>query len=277
MLAKEEPSAKVRSCEVFISYQHADKAAADRLYSLLQDRQVVGWYDALIPLGADWRDSIVEQLSQACLMVILLSAKALESDQLKKELAVADQENVPLIAVRLENVKPRQAFAYELARGNWFDVFDNPEARFVQLADLLARLVADRSQIPRALEASVQARYERRRRESWGRLAFLRSPAAIASLIGCLSLLMFWLYERRAAPVEQLIAGGVAPLTAYFYVTIAVTLASPLLALSLMRGGLSLVQLPLLMGSIMNTALLFALGYAIAREIRLALRRNLRG
>ena len=56
-------------------------------------------------------------------MVILLSSAALESDELKKELAVADQEDVPLLAARLENVKPRAAFAYELARGNWFDVF----------------------------------------------------------------------------------------------------------------------------------------------------------
>jgi TIR domain len=262
--------------EVFISYRHADRPFAERLYALLQERRVTAWYDALIPAGADWRDTIVAELTQARVMVILLSAAALQSDELKKELAVADQENVPLLAARLENVKPRAAFAYELARGNWFDLFDNPQTRLAELADLLTRLVRDASQIPRTLEASVQARAERRRRDAWGALAFLRRPSVLAGLVAIVSLVALWLYELRAAPIERLTAGGLQPLVAYAYVAIAVTVASPLIAMSLLRGGAQVSELPLLIVAVVNTGLVCSLIYASVREIRLKVGRILR-
>ena len=263
--------------DVFISYRHADRAAADRLYRLLAERRVSVWYDALIPPGAAWRDTIVGHLSGAKLMVILLSAAALESDELKKELAVADQENVPLLAVRLENVKPRDAFAYELARGNWFDVFGNPEERLVELADALAGLVRDASRIPAALETSVLARRERRLREAWGRWAPLRRPSVLAILVAVVSAATLGLYEWRASPIEQLIAGGLEPLTAYSYVAIAVTVASPILAISLFRDGLRAADLPLLLLTMTNTILLCSLAAALVRDARLKLHRMLRG
>jgi hypothetical protein len=263
-------------CEVFIAYGHADRAVADRLYELLRTRRVSAWYDAFIPAGNDWRDAIVAHLSQAQVMVILLSAAALQSDELKKELAVADQENVPLLAARLENVKPGGAFAYELARGNWFEVFTDPDARLGELADLLGRLVRDHTQIPRTLEASVRAREERRRRESWGYLAHLRRPSVLAALSGALSLVAFWLYEWRTSPVEQLVAGGLDPLTAYLYVTVAVTVASPVLAISLLRGGLQLDDIPLMTVALLNAAAIIGLVYAVVRDLRLHLHRVLR-
>ena len=265
----------VLACDVFISYRHVNRAVADRLYMFLEERHVTAWYDALIAPGADWRDAIVGHLSQAKVMVILLSATALQSDDLKKELAVADQENVPLLGVRLENVTPRDAFAYELARGNWFDVFGDPETRLVELADFLEGLVRDRAQIPRTLEASVQARQERRRRDLWGRFAVLRRPAALATLVALVSLVALWLYELRASPIEELVAGGLDPLTAYLYVIIAVTIASPVLVISLLRGGLRLASVPLLIVAIINTGLLCSFGYAVMRDIRMRMHRIL--
>src|SRR5262245_13239162 len=74
---------------VFISYRRANRDFADRLYRLLKERNVATWYDPLIPHGTDWREAIVEHLSTARVMVVLLSSDALESDELRKELAVA--------------------------------------------------------------------------------------------------------------------------------------------------------------------------------------------
>ena len=262
--------------EVFISYRHVDRASADQLYALLIARGVAAWYDALIPPGADFRDTIVAAIGQAKVMVILLSSAALESDELKKELAVADQEDVPLLAARLENVKPRAAFAYELARGNWFDVFSDPKTRLPELADVLTGLARDGTLIPRTLEASVEARAERKRREAWGRFAFLRRPAALGGLAAVASLAALWLYELRAAPIERLVDGGLNPLLAYGYVAIAVTVASPLLVLSLFRGGVQTADLPLLLVAVINSGLLCSLAYAVARDVRLRLRQILR-
>jgi hypothetical protein len=102
----EDAKAKDYTVDVFISYRRADVGFADRLYKLFAARRLSVWYDALIAPGADWRDAIVQHLEKAKLMVIVLSAHSLGSKELKKELAVADLEDVPLLAIRLERSDP---------------------------------------------------------------------------------------------------------------------------------------------------------------------------
>ena len=77
------------------------------------------------------------------------------------------------------------------------------------------------------------------------------------------------------AAVDELVAGGLDPLTAYLYVIIAVTIASPVLVISLLRGGLRLASVPLLIVAIINTGLLCSFGYAVMRDIRMRMHRIL--
>jgi hypothetical protein len=178
---------------VFISYRHSDRDIADRLYELLGARGVSAWYDPLIPHSADWREEIVAHLGAARVMVVLLSSAAMNSDELRNELAVAAQEDVPLLPVRLENVKPRGAFAYELARSQWFDLFVDPPARLAALADLLAEI----AKTPRETSLdSILREWERR----WRKLAsgpsgrWTRNTARLVTLFIFVAAVVFLFY-----------------------------------------------------------------------------------
>jgi hypothetical protein len=254
----EDAKAKDYTVDVFISYRRADVGFADRLYKLFAARRLSVWYDALIAPGADWRDAIVQHLEKAKLMVIVLSAHSLGSKELKKELAVADLEDVPLLAIRLEEVRPRESFAYELARGNWFDIFPDPEAQLAKLVDYLEVLSKDQSRIRTELERSLTARRER---PAWEAKRSLYRDFLLLLLCLLFSAVEFALYERATnpSPTEELIRSGKSPLQALGYVLIATTLGSPLLLLALLQGELSGVRIPLLIVAAANTVLLLLL------------------
>jgi TolB-like protein len=127
--------------EIFISYRRADRDKAEALHRLLKERGVEAWYDAKLATGEDWRTSTAKALERASIFVLLFSQAASESDDIIKELGAATFEKKLVIPVRIENIRPKGAFLYELATRNWFDAFENTEARFAMLADQLAEVV----------------------------------------------------------------------------------------------------------------------------------------
>jgi TolB-like protein len=127
--------------EIFISYRRADQAKAGLLYQLLKDRGVDAWYDALLDAGDNWRDKTANALVAAPIFVLLFSKTAAQSDDISKELAAATFQKKTVIPVRIDNIHPEGAFLYELASRNWFDAYEDTEARLAVLADRLATLV----------------------------------------------------------------------------------------------------------------------------------------
>ena len=57
-------------------------------------------------------------------MVLVFSEAANNSDEIKKELSLASRYRMPVIALRIEDVEPSDAFAYELSTRQWIDAFD---------------------------------------------------------------------------------------------------------------------------------------------------------
>ncbi len=127
--------------EIFISYRRADQAKAELLYRLLKERGVEAWYDALLGAGEDWRTATAGALEKAPIFVLLFSQAASESTDIAKELAAATLEKKLVVPVRIENIRPKGAFLYELASRNWVDAYDDTEAKLAKLADDLAALV----------------------------------------------------------------------------------------------------------------------------------------
>lgn len=129
------------SGEIFISYRRSDAAKARLLHDLLEQRGVDAWYDAQVGAGEDWRRATAKALDAAPIFVLLFSKAASESDDIGKELAAATFSKKLVVPVRIENIAPAGEFLYELASRNWFDAFDDTEARFALLADKLAAMV----------------------------------------------------------------------------------------------------------------------------------------
>lgn len=126
--------------DIFISYRRADRELVAAVARRLEARGVGVWYDAEIEGGADWRETIVEALTDSDMLAIFFSEACNASRQLKKELAVADSLAKPVIPILIENTQPRGAYLYELADRNWIQAWPDPMAQIDVLVDHLATL-----------------------------------------------------------------------------------------------------------------------------------------
>jgi len=130
--------------DLVISYSRKNREIADRLVELLRQRGFDVWYDRMIKPGSDWRDEIANAISHSRMFLILFSAESNASDELKKELAIADRRDLLILPVRIEEVEPAGHFEYELSRRQWFDIFDDWRARLPSVVDYIAEtLVPD--------------------------------------------------------------------------------------------------------------------------------------
>ena len=126
--------------DIFVSYRRADRELVASIVRRLEQRGVTVWYDANIEGGADWRETIVEALTNSKLLAIFFSEECNNSRQLKKELAVADALEKPVVPILIENTQPRGAYLYELADRNWIQIYPDPMAHMDELVEHLATL-----------------------------------------------------------------------------------------------------------------------------------------
>jgi hypothetical protein len=126
--------------DIFISYRRADRELVASVVRRLEKRGVGVWYDAEIEGGADWRETIVQALTDSEMLAIFFSEDCNNSRQLKKELAVADSLGKPVVPILIENTQPRGAYLYELADRNWIQAWPDPMDRIDELVEHLATL-----------------------------------------------------------------------------------------------------------------------------------------
>jgi len=128
------------SFDIFLSYRRSDQEIAKLLVEELTSQGVNVWWDQHIEGGEDWRDAIVEGLTDSKVLVILFSEECNASKQLRKELAIADTLDKDIVPVLIEDTKPKGHFLYELAARNWVQVFPNPEKKISELAQKLMQI-----------------------------------------------------------------------------------------------------------------------------------------
>ena len=74
--------------------------------------------------GENYQEAIVQALRSARAVVLVFTDAANSSAEIKKELSLASRYNVPVIALRLKEVEPTDAFAYELSTRQWINAFE---------------------------------------------------------------------------------------------------------------------------------------------------------
>jgi TolB-like protein len=192
------------SGEIFISYRRSDQAKAELLHRLLKERGVESWYDALLGAGEDWRTKTAEALEKAPIFVLLFSQAASESTDIAKELAAATLEKKLVVPVRIENIRPKGAFLYELASRNWVDAYEDTGAKLAKLADDLAALVKGGADA-QAAAASLGAKPEDLAAVKAAAKPLLKQPAVLAGLaalaVAAVAVLGFML-TKPGAPAQ---------------------------------------------------------------------------
>ena len=128
----------------FISYATADRKQALALCTALEKRGIASWISCRdVAPGENYQESIVRALRAAPAVVLIFSAAANSSEEIKKELSLASRYLRPVIAVRLANVEPTDAFAYELSTRQWIDAFTGLD----RAADTLAQRLHEFPQV----------------------------------------------------------------------------------------------------------------------------------
>ena len=174
--AKAERSGLKRA--VFISYATADRREALSLCKAIERRGTTCWISTRdVAPGENYQEAIVRALRGARAMVLVFSEAANNSDEIKKELSLASRYHVPVMALRIEDVEPSDAFAYELSTRQWIDAFEGWDH---SIDSLVSRI----GQISGAEPVATPAQRARRTP------GFARRPVWIAATAGLL-LLMF--------------------------------------------------------------------------------------
>ncbi|MGO9772685.1 MAG: SUMF1/EgtB/PvdO family nonheme iron enzyme [Roseiarcus sp.] len=128
---------------VFVSHSSRDLKAVRALVDALEARGVACWISERdIAAGDNYGDSIVDAIERTGAMVLVFSGAANDSDEIKKEVAIASQRRITVVPVRIEDATPSKAFRYELATRNWIDIFPDWEAGVAKLSERLAAILA---------------------------------------------------------------------------------------------------------------------------------------
>src|SRR5580658_5593454 len=119
---------------IFISFAAKDRDAAHTICEALEHRGFNCWVaDRDIGPGENFQIAIVHAIRSAKVMILVFSAHSNNSDEIKKEVVLAGQSRLIVIPVRVEDVTPDEAFAYELATRQWVDLFEDWERSIQRL------------------------------------------------------------------------------------------------------------------------------------------------
>jgi formylglycine-generating enzyme required for sulfatase activity len=148
------------SAPVFITHSSLDYKKARAVVDALEKQGIKCWISERdIGAGDNYGDAIVDAIESADAMVLIFSANANNSEEIKKEIALASQRKITVIPVRLEEVAPSKAFRYELVTRNWIDLFADWNQGIQRLVERISSItgVAAPAQPPPPRQATVPA------------------------------------------------------------------------------------------------------------------------
>ena len=107
----------------FISYASQDAAVANSLVEALEHHGVRCWIAPrdVIP-GSLYADGIVRAINGASVFVVVLSAHAVGSAHVGKEIERASSKRRPIIAIHTDSGQLTPAFEYFLSESQWIDL-----------------------------------------------------------------------------------------------------------------------------------------------------------
>jgi hypothetical protein len=107
----------------FLSYSRHDRGLVDRFEAELRGAGIEVWRDTdEIRGGEEWRRSIVDAIQAADAVVLFVSPSSMASDNVRRELTVAEEEGKEILPVRLVATEISDDFRYSLAGVQYVDV-----------------------------------------------------------------------------------------------------------------------------------------------------------
>jgi formylglycine-generating enzyme required for sulfatase activity len=185
------------SHDVFISYSSADKIVADAACATLEQHKIRCWMAPRdIVAGTSWSASIVNAIHDCKVMVLIFSANANQSDQIKREVERAVTKGVPILPFRIENVVPSADLEYFLSVPHWLDAMHPPlEDHLAALAETVKVLIEKKQPGAIPMTPRVPAAAPPRNRRK-----VLASIVGATGLLACVALVAGLLYFGKGPP-----------------------------------------------------------------------------
>jgi hypothetical protein len=126
---------------IFISHSSQDRRVAARICDALERLGLGCWLASRdIDPGENFQEAIVRAIRSVRVMVLVFTGNANNSNEIKKEIALASQNGLPVIPLRVEDVVPSDAFLYELSTRQWVDAFDDWDRAMTRLAGQISEI-----------------------------------------------------------------------------------------------------------------------------------------
>jgi formylglycine-generating enzyme required for sulfatase activity len=140
------------SAPVFITHSSRDYKQSRAIVDILEKNGIGCWISERdIGAGDNYGDAIVDAIENAKAMVLVFSANANSSDEIKKEIALASQRKLTVVPVRIEDATPSKAFRYELITRNWIDAFSDWNQAMETLTRRVSAIVGAEVNLPEPL------------------------------------------------------------------------------------------------------------------------------
>jgi WD40 repeat protein len=130
--------------DVFISHSTNDKKWADAACSVLEGRGIRCWIAPrdIVP-GIERGAAIITGIDSCKVLVLIFSASANESPNVRREVERAISKGRPILPCRFENINPVGSLEFALGNTHWLDVFTPPvEEQMTLLAKSAEALLA---------------------------------------------------------------------------------------------------------------------------------------
>jgi pyrroloquinoline quinone biosynthesis protein D len=119
---------------IFICHSSKDQKVATTICGTLEREGFTSWISTRdIGPGENFQEAIYGAIRSATAMVLVFTASANVSDEVKKEIGLAGQFRLSVIPIRVENVIPNDALAYELVTRQWINWFEDREQALERL------------------------------------------------------------------------------------------------------------------------------------------------
>lgn len=130
--------------DVFISHSSKDKATADAVCAMLESDGVRCWIAPRDVLPSmEYGEAIIEAIEQCRIMVLVFTANANASQQIRREVERAVSHGVAILPLRIEDVLPAKSLEFFISDVHWLDALTPPlEAHLKNLAGTIKIVLA---------------------------------------------------------------------------------------------------------------------------------------
>lgn len=112
--------------DVFISFSSVNTDVAEKVCASLEESgRIKCWiaFRDIVP-SANYAEQLVEAIESCKLVLLILSAESNRSPQVSREIERAGSKGIPILPLRIENVRLSKSMEYFISSHHWLDAYE---------------------------------------------------------------------------------------------------------------------------------------------------------